>query len=80
MGMYFQEKNNNKVPLNMEFLTYFTRKVFLQHTVVEVVFGFDEESTASVHIRIYIHTYILKDTNTDPIIPAHACACGLIIS
>ena len=37
MGMYFQEKKAICL-LNMDSLTYFTRKVFLERTDVEVVF------------------------------------------
>ena len=59
------------------------RKAFLERTVIELVYRFDEKFIEKVNRLfnffsvIYIHTYmyIHMDTNTDHKTPAHTSMC-----
>ena len=44
---------------------YSTRKVFLEHVVVELVYKFDEKSTARYHYLTLLKTYRVNTYSTE---------------
>ena len=59
----------------------------LEYTVVELVYKFDEKSTASVKLtdkvrfkKFYVHKHVYMDTNTDHFIPLALRVRGKICS
>ena len=62
-------------------LIYSTRKAFLEGAVVELVYKFNEKSTAKVSRPLKCHSNFLGVTyitSPDHITPARACACRVI--